>query len=292
MPIEFHEYIRPTRLDADGGVMLGVRLIKSKPSDMSAAEKRALKRVRAATVEVQRVAKLRDRLRPQNLKDEDRRFDAGWGAVHGELEAWARLSDTAQGRTAAALLTSLFPDGLMFLTRKYEQQWVESQRRFERIEEEALEDTLASLVHPEILAYARAAHDALGEGLGAGAVPLEAPDGATLLDALRALALAVAAYGCDIGAQQPRGSSRRERMRSPEPAVEVGRKLCGSEAPRRVAGSVRRRSRVPPGSGGTASSRSVDRSGVRSGRWTRPRALRSDRRPPTMSRRWTRSSRR
>ena len=191
---EFHEYVRPARLDAAGGVLLGVRLIKSKPADIAPHEKRALKRVREATVEVQRIAKLRDRLRPQNLKDEDRRFDAAWGAVEGQLAAWARLDDTPPGRLAAELLTSLFPYGLVFLTRSYEDQWFESKRRLERIDEEGLEESLTSLVNPDLLAHTRDAHAALGEGLGAGDAPFEAPDGRALLEALRTLSLEVASY--------------------------------------------------------------------------------------------------
>lgn len=194
MTIEFHESIRPARLDADGGVLLGIRLINSKPADIATHEKRALKRVREATVEVQRIAKLRDRLRPQNLKDEDRRFDAAWGAVQGQLAAWARLDYTPPGQMAAGLLTSLFADGLIFLTRSYEDQWVESKRRLDRIDEEGLEESLTSLVHPDLLAHVRAAHDALGEGLGVGEVPLEIPDGRALLEALRALSLEISGY--------------------------------------------------------------------------------------------------
>ncbi len=209
--IDFSEAIRPPRLSTEGGVLLGIRLLKSKPIDLDKTEKRALRAVRAAILEVQRVGKARERLRPQNLKDEDQEFDQRWGAVHGQLDAWARLAGDPRGEEADALIRSLFPDGLTFLTRSYEDEWVASERRLERIEEEGLEERLTALVHPDLLREVRAAHAALGEGLGVGKKPLELPDGRALLESLRALSLAISDYARVLSAKVERGDAKSER---------------------------------------------------------------------------------
>ncbi|MEQ8726583.1 MAG: hypothetical protein RLO52_34195 [Sandaracinaceae bacterium] len=46
MTIDFPEFIRPPRLSTDGGILLGIRLLKSKPADLDVNEKRALRGVR------------------------------------------------------------------------------------------------------------------------------------------------------------------------------------------------------------------------------------------------------
>lgn len=211
MTIDFPEFIRPPRLSTDGGILLGIRLLKSKPADLDDNEKRALRGVRAAVLETQRVGKARARLRPENLQDEDERFDERWGAVYTQLGGWARLENDPRGEQARRLLASLFPDGLMFLTRSYGDEWVQSQERLQRIEEEGLEDSLVSLVHPDLLREVRKAHDALGEGLGVGDEPLPPLESRAMLDALRTLSLAISDYARVLAGRVERGDADSER---------------------------------------------------------------------------------
>lgn len=224
MSIDFPTYLQPARFDVAGGILTGIRLINAKPDDVTEHERDALTDVREATVDVQRIAKLRDRLRPQNLKSEDRAFDASWGAVQMQLAAWARMSHTPPGQLAEELLTSLFPDGLVFVSRSYEEEWVASKRLLERIDEEGLEESLTSLVHPDLLALTREAHDALGQGLGVGDEPFAVPDGDALYQALRQLSLAIARYARVLaGRVDERDDASVQRFRSAMAPLEAYR---------------------------------------------------------------------
>lgn len=211
MTIEFIDFIRPPRLSTEAGILLAIRLLNSKPVDLDEAEKRALRSVRETVLETQRVGKARARLRPENLQDEDERFDERWGAVYTQLEGWARLENDPRGELARALLATLFPDGLMFLTRSYGDEWVQSQERLQRIEEEGLEEDLVSLVHPELLREVRTAHEALGEGLGVGESPVALPESRAMLEALRDLSLAISDYARVLAGRVERGDAESER---------------------------------------------------------------------------------
>ncbi len=224
MPIDFSEYARPPRLDAAGGVLLAIRLIRSMPADATPLERDVLNRVRDAAIEVQRIAKLRDRLRPQNLRATDRRFDGAWAALHGQLSAMTRLLDTEEGREAEALMTTLFTDGLAFVQGTYEEQWYESKRRLDRIDEEALEPRIAALVHASLLPRVREAHAALGDGLGVGAEPVAIPSGDELAEALRRLAREVAAYARALAAfVDEEDEAAVTRFRAALAAIEIHR---------------------------------------------------------------------
>jgi len=209
--IEFIDFIRPPRLSTETGILLAIRLLNSKPVDLDEAEKRALRSVRKTVLETQSVGKARARLRPENLKDEDERFDERWGALYSHLEGWARLENDPRGELARALLATLFPDGLVFLTRSYGDEWVQSQERLQRIEEEGLEEDLVSLVHPELLREVRKAHDALGDGLGVGDEPLPPLESRAMLDALRKLSLAISDYARVLAGRVERGDAESER---------------------------------------------------------------------------------
>ena len=192
--ISFWLYITPPRVSAASAIVLVRRLINAAPTDLTEDERDALRHMREQAVTVQDIEKTRERLRPENLKEEDRLFDGYWGVLKDQIFAWLRVEGTPQYAIAARLKEALFPRGLDFVTLSYEQEWYESGKRLERIVEEALEALINELVHGAVLPSIREAHRALGEGLGVGDTPLEVTNEEGLRAALRDLALSVSDY--------------------------------------------------------------------------------------------------
>jgi hypothetical protein len=192
--ISFWLYITPPRVSAASAIVLVRRLINAAPPDLSDAERNALRTMRERAVAVQEIEKTRERLRPENLKDEDRLFDGYWGALKDQIFSWLRVAGTPQYTIAERLQKALFLTGLDFITLSYETQWYESAKRLERIVEENLEDLINQLVHPTLLPLVREAHQSLGEGLGVGETAIEEPDSEALRKALRAVSLSVSDY--------------------------------------------------------------------------------------------------
>src|SRR5690606_37028317 len=86
--ISFWLYITPPRVSAASAIVLVRRLINAAPPDLSDAERNALRTMRERAVAVQEIEKPRERLRPENLKDEDRLFDGYWGALKDQIFSW------------------------------------------------------------------------------------------------------------------------------------------------------------------------------------------------------------
>lgn len=192
--ISFWLYITPPRVSAASAIVLVRRLINAAPADLNDSERDALRRMREHAVAVQDIEKTRERLRPENLKDEDRVFDGYWGALRDQICSWLRVEGTDKHSIAVRLAAALFPKGLDFVTFTYEDQWYESSKRLERIVEEALEELINQLVHPSLLPLVREAHHSLGEGLGVGETVIEMPNSEALRVALRQVSLRVSDY--------------------------------------------------------------------------------------------------
>ena len=121
----------------------------------------------------------------------DQGEDNAWGAIYVRLEGYAKLPDAAEtrddSRRASALLAQLFPTGLSFLTLDYQQQWVESQRRLDMIEQQELAPQLDRLCGPVFLQQLLVAHQAYGEALGLTGPRPQNVEPPAIAEALRAL---------------------------------------------------------------------------------------------------------
>ncbi len=97
----------------------------------------------------------------------DRVLDDAWGALQCWLLGWTRLPDRAHPRIAEAraLYAGLFPRGLAFLTLAFKDQWTESQKRLDFLQERNLVALLGLLGGLPFLETVRAAHKGYGEAL-------------------------------------------------------------------------------------------------------------------------------
>jgi hypothetical protein len=164
--IDFANYVRGPRITASGGVVLGIRLLRSAPLDPTPAELAALARMRAAAMAVQDAVGERHRTSGSSLRPFDRRFDGCWAALHGRLVAWTRMLERPEAERALALLAKLFPNGLQFLVSSYEAEWFHSRMLLDRMHKDDLYDDVVELAGEPIVTGVEQAHAALGEALG------------------------------------------------------------------------------------------------------------------------------
>lgn len=196
-----HEDLGPPRISAAGGIVLVKRLLISAPDDLTVREQKALSRTRDQAVDVQRIMKLRARLMPVNMQVVDRELDGWWGAVYDQVGAWTRVPSHPNYLEATSLKATLYPKGLSFTNMKFEVQWVESNVRIERIDEESLKSRLEALIHPALLPLLEQAHWAFGEKLGVGETEVEIPDSTELIESMRDLSFLIGNYARVLSAQ-------------------------------------------------------------------------------------------
>jgi hypothetical protein len=194
--IAFDTYARGVRTNAQSTAVLAARLAKAAPEDLSAHERRALARVRAAAGRVQEVQSERERLAPTKLRPLLAALVNDWSALQDALAAAARVPpDRGElGPRAARVLGSLLPEGVAFAQRSAPEAWSEAQRRLTRLRQEGLEPEVARLVGRHFVDGVKESTARLGDALGVGAVPQPAPSPSALLDALSEFTAAVAAY--------------------------------------------------------------------------------------------------
>jgi hypothetical protein len=164
--IDFGPYLRPPRIGASSGLLLSIRLLGAAPKKPEPRVYTALVGVRDAAEELQAVLRERQRFSGFNLRIYDRDFDGAWGAIHARVHAHTRYLKAPTRERAGALLEALFPEGLVFLTARCEEEWVYSRTLLQRIEGEGYEDELEELAGEDFLAHVREAHEALGQALG------------------------------------------------------------------------------------------------------------------------------
>lgn len=191
--LDFARYLRPPRVSASSGFVLAVRLLRCAGDDPPGPVHKSLLRLRDRAESVRFVLAEHQRLRGRSLRPHDQRFDGACAGFHARVHAHTRIDNGASSERAGELLTSLFPDGLKFLTAGYEDEWVQGETLLRRIDDEGLAAELDELAGPPFLDELRKAHAALGEALGVGE---EAPPPLPKIGpAVSALAQAIADYG-------------------------------------------------------------------------------------------------
>jgi hypothetical protein len=193
-------YTRLPVLDVPGGVALGIALLAALDTSLPPAVRNAAKRVRVAVIALQgqwAEQRAAEQQPTPNPRPADLRIDRGWSAIGRRLEALVDLP-IPQAARAARLHQQLFPSGLSFLTLAYQKQWAESEQRLEQIDKQKLDAELGELVGDFVLAEVRAAHEDYGRALGITRAKDDAPSPTRVVDALRELRDAMAAYGLQL----------------------------------------------------------------------------------------------
>ena len=206
-------YVRRPCIGAHSGVALSIRLIRASPQKLRELEYESLTELRGAAQLVQAALAAHRGARAMMTRPIDRRFDGAWAALYGRLVACTGIIDESESGRARALLETLFPAGLAFLSNKSEPQWVHSEVLLQRIRLEGVERQLAQLVGGRYLDYVRTYHAQLGAelGLDQGFIPLGRL--AALGAQVDALADAVASYGRVLaGGVRPRDPASLARF--------------------------------------------------------------------------------
>lgn len=192
--IVIDNYTGRPRLDSTSGIILGRKLVKNAPPARSERLNDAIEEVRDRTVRVQGVWQERSARTPLDPRPFDKRFDNGWGGLHGMLSGLARLEGEEKAARAARLIASLFSEGTAFLNFSYERELVVGETLLKRIDDEGLEAEIADLTDPIVVPYIRSAQADLADVLGLGTTDPERVNTRAMADALDALAGSIARY--------------------------------------------------------------------------------------------------
>jgi len=202
MSLAAADYIRPPRTNAVKALGLALALLRRAPKDAPEPARKAAKRLRAATTELQRRRRVRaqpaaKRADPREAKTA---LDVAWGALRDGLLAAARLPrehSTASGE-AQALLDRTFPGALGFLQQEYNAMWVESDELLRAMREEGLVEAIGRVLHADFVAAVARAHQGFGDVIGMTAEVAPAPAGVDIAEALTALHAAIASYAVQM----------------------------------------------------------------------------------------------
>lgn len=187
-------YIGQPRLDSTSGIILGRKLVKNAPRTRSARLNGAIEEVRERTMNVQGVWLERSQWMPLDKRPFDKRFDNGWGGLHGMLTGLARFEGEEKAERATRMLKRLFIGGTAFLSLSYERELVVGETLLERIDTEGLEEEIADLTDPIVVPYIRTAQAQLADVLGLGPSDNERANTKAMADALDALAESIGRY--------------------------------------------------------------------------------------------------
>lgn len=182
-------------LDLGAATAMGTGLLNAKPGDMPAFVNEAAEYMREV-VDGSLMSWGSERgPGPDLRRPADASLDRSWGAVFTRLKAFAELphDEYATAKEAAALMERIFPDGLAFLRLPYAQEWAESERRIQMIDNEKFAKTLDKVAGPEFLQQVRRNHVVYGEVLGI-TKPNPAPQGPARAENLKSLRKAISRY--------------------------------------------------------------------------------------------------
>lgn len=210
---DVQRYVRRPRITAYSGVVLTIRMIKAAPGDPAANELEALEELRDAAQAVQDTVEAHQVHAPANLRPLDRRFDGAWACLNGHLVAATRMIGEPEAEVAARLIATLFPEGLIFLSMKFEPQWLHSRILLQLIDNQKLEPELIELCGERCMSHLRTCHAQLGKALGLDGSETTPPPVLPLVgDRVAELADAIASYGRvlagGVNTKQPQSIAR------------------------------------------------------------------------------------
>jgi hypothetical protein len=165
----------------------------AKPTKMIAARLVKL-REQASLLQQSWVAASRPAAAAESVRPLDVVLDRRWGALRSRLEGCVQLGDDDHAPRAVRVLEVLFPTGLDFLKLPYADEWAESEKRLLLVKTDELDGEIVELAGKKYLPALREAHAAYGTALGITEKKVTAADAARVVEPLRQLQAAIAAY--------------------------------------------------------------------------------------------------
>jgi hypothetical protein len=200
--LDIAAYATVPSVNVPQAVALGIALVSALPSAAPSAMPPAVTEkataLRSRVLALQSAWGTREGQVKGSAVNEDAREDRAWGALRKAVEASENLGATPRGVAAQEVRQKLFPEGLGFLRLRQTEQWAETERRLQRVEDEGLEMAIHKASGgPEFLNELVAAHVEYGKALNiTQAAPGEAD--VNLRDALRDVRDAIAAYALQV----------------------------------------------------------------------------------------------
>jgi hypothetical protein len=227
-------YTTPTRFNSRHCMLVARHLASDAPSSMTEVQQRALALIQDRARAVDEVRKERQRVSAPALRGPRTSMVGAWTSLHGALVAVAAVPREVSPLSveAAALVSTLFPEGVGLAAVDAAGVWTFSRVLLERIEEEGLRPRLAKVVTPVLLEAVDSAFAALSVAVGAEGDRVRLPARRALFEATAAFSYAVAAYArtLAIGVDETE-SEDLERFRAALASVDtykiVGRSRTG-----------------------------------------------------------------
>jgi hypothetical protein len=161
-------YLRIPQTCVAKTVALGTALVTAAPDHAPEAVHRVAGKLENVTETLESDHGLRNpSSQAGEVRKRARSLGRAWGALYRVLNATVEIPVACPSKEAArALLASLFPDGLRFVSRAYRDLWFHSAVRLRKIEEEDLETKLEGAVaNPEFLRAVRETHGEFARAL-------------------------------------------------------------------------------------------------------------------------------
>lgn len=199
--LDLAQYTRAPRTDVPTGITLAQRLEVVALPKPPATIKRSLSLVIACGQRLQTSWSRRDTFTPKaSSRPIDQRADNAFGCLYGRLDTLANLphDQYPRAKRASILRDSLFPDGLLFLTREYAVQWAEADKRVRRIKDEGLQKEIDDLCGPECLAEVKRTHAEYAQMVGVATTSTAPAALPSVSEPLRALHRAITAYSLQL----------------------------------------------------------------------------------------------
>lgn len=198
--IDSAPYLQPPKTSVRSGLSLAKMLLVAVPTKAGAGVAVAAKALRTAVVDLDGKWKAaRKAPRAQDVRSLDVQLDRAWAVTESSLDRYTLLRPSNGNRKRALELHGqLFAEGLAFLKLRYIEQHAESQRRIDLIADEGLREDLERLVGKEFVDELHAAHKAYGDGLGITKPGESSTPAQSLLEPLRTVNRAIAAYALQV----------------------------------------------------------------------------------------------
>ncbi|AKF06988.1 hypothetical protein [Sandaracinus amylolyticus] len=233
-PPDFRAY-HGLRVGAQYAKPVARQLFNVAPDDITPDERKALRVVVAVGDDVQSVFAERDRFSSARLQPIRISFMNYWAALHGVLDAKARLGDAFgdEGARARAVLAAYFADGVSFSRLDAHAAWFEGQRRLDRMSDEETADEVEALAGAAVFAAVKAGTAAIGEAIGVGKATRasDVPSATALQETLAKFSRAVGAYTRLLAAKvDEEDAASIERFRRAVAPIDDYRAMRGKES--------------------------------------------------------------
>ncbi len=169
-PFQVSEVVRPLRIDAAHALTLSLKLQRRAPKSMSAAARRELAQLEAATSRLNDdvASEVAGEVATIDQRPIARTAIVAWGTLHTRLESITRLdaATVPEANEAGAILAAIFAEGVSFTRSDFDTLWLRGQHTLDALKKGGHMESLTRLAGEFVVRAVQSAHHALGVVLG------------------------------------------------------------------------------------------------------------------------------